>query len=147
LTNRTRTPRKFLIVDDNADSRTLLCKTLLRKFPDSVIQECQNGDTAIAVVRGERLQAVIAHRTFEYDGETLVRLLRRVDPAVPIIMVSGYDRREIAAAAGADAFMNYDAWLTVGTVVAQAIDARVRTKREPQSGTSEPESLAEPEPV
>ena len=120
------TPRKFLVIDDNADSRTLLSRTLLRKYPEAVVQECQSGDTAMAVVRVERVQAVVVHRTFEYDGETLVRLLRRADPTVPIVMVSGYDRRASAHAAGADAFMNYDAWLTIGNVVAGAIASRPR---------------------
>lgn len=119
-------PPKFLIVDDNGDSRTFLAKTLLRKYPAAVVQECQNSDTAILLVRTEPLSAVIAHRTFDYDGETLIRLLRRVGPKIPLVMVSGNDKRLIAHEAGADAFMDFDAWLTIGTVVAEAIAARER---------------------
>ena len=138
-------PQKFLVIDDHGDSRTFLTKTLLRKYPNSVVQECQNGDTAIALLRDERVSAVIAHRTFDYDGETLVRLLRKVGPNVPIVMVSGHDKRTVAFAAGADAFMHYDAWLTVGTVVAEAIAARSRCN----DGTGEQtiSDAAEPEPV
>lgn len=143
----TGTPRKFLVIDDNADSRTLLTKTLLRKYPDSLIQECQNGDTAILAVRAERIEAVIAHRTFEYDGETLVRLLRKAEPTVPIVMVSGYDRRDIAKAAGADAFMNYDEWLTIGNVVAAAMASRAGASAPRRPSGGEPEPLAETETV
>ena len=137
-------PPKFLIIDDNADSRTFLTKTLLRKFPDAIVQECQNGDTAVAAVRSERLSAVVAHRTFEYDGATLIRLLREAGPDVPLVMVSGYNRRDAAREAGADAFMNYDAWLTIGTVVAQAMAARGQMSRR---SASEASDLAEPEMV
>jgi DNA-binding NtrC family response regulator len=140
-------PHRFLVIDDNADSRTLLTKTLLRKYPESLIHECQTGDTAIAAARTDRLNAVIAHRTFEYDGETLIRLLRRANPTVPLIMVSGYDRREAAKAAGADAFMNYDAWLTIGNVVAEAMAARARTREEPRAPDVDKDALGEPEMV
>ena len=134
-------PHKFLIVDDNADSRTYLAKALLRKYGNAVVQECQSGDTATAILKSERVSAVIAHRTFDYDGETLVRLIRRVAPTVAIVMVSGYDRQIGARAAGADAFMNFDAWLTVGAVVADAMAARERAN----AGGQEP-AISEPEP-
>ena len=115
---------KFLIIDDNADSRTFLRRTLLRKYPGAVVVECHTGDTAIAMLRAERLSAVVAHRTFDYDGETLIQVLRQADPKVAIVMVSGADKRAVARKAGADAFMPFDAWLTIGSVVADSIAAR-----------------------
>jgi len=142
----TPAPRKFLVIDDNADSRTLLTRTLLRKFPDSVAVECENGDTAVAMLRTERLCAVIAHRTFDYDGETLIGMLRKADPEVPIVMVSGYDRRRVSNTAGADAFMDYGAWLTIGNVVADVLAAREKKSKSPVAA-KHPDSLAEPEPV
>jgi DNA-binding response OmpR family regulator len=138
-------PRKFLIVDDNADSRTYLAKTLLRKYKNAVVQECQSGDTATAILRAEHVNAVIAHRTFDYDGETLVRLIRRIAPKVAIVMVSGFDRQAKAREAGADAFMHFDAWLTVGSVVAEAMAARERAN---EAGAKKPGvSSRETEPV
>ena len=117
-------PRKFLIVDDNPDSRFLLVKTLLRKFPQAVLQETQDADTAIAIAKTERLDAMVVHRAMEVDGITLVRLLRHVSPTAPIVMVSGIDRTVEAVAAGATAFLNYDAWLRIGSVVADLLDLR-----------------------
>jgi CheY-like chemotaxis protein len=114
-------PRKFLIVDDNSDSRFLLVKTLLRKFPQAVVQECQDGDAAIAMTRAEKLDAIVAHRATEIDGLTLIRLLRQVNPTLPIVMVSGIDRSKEAIAAGANYFLSYDAWLRIGTVVAELL--------------------------
>jgi DNA-binding response OmpR family regulator len=81
----------FLIVDDNADSRFLLVKTLLRKFPHAVLQETQQADAAVSLARAGRLDAIIAHRATDVDGLTLLRLLREVNPTVPIVMVSGID--------------------------------------------------------
>lgn len=113
---------KFLVIDDNADSRFLLVKTLLRKFPQAVIHECQDAEAALLVVRTTPdLDAIVTHRAFEVDGLTLVQLLRRVNPMVPIVMVSGVDRSREAAAAGATCFLNYDAWLRIGTVVAESL--------------------------
>ena len=89
-------PQKFLIVDDNPDSRFLLVKTLLRKFPQAVLQETQDGPSSITLVRSNTLDAVVVHRAAEIDGLTLVRLLRDANPSVPIVMVSGIDRSKTA---------------------------------------------------
>jgi CheY-like chemotaxis protein len=116
-------PRKFLIVDDNADSRFLLVKTLLRKFPLSAPQETQDGESALNLTRSGDFDAVIVHRAAEVDGLTLVRLLRQVDATVPIVMVSGIDRTRQALEAGATTFLSYEAWLRIGTVVAEILAA------------------------
>ena len=115
------TPVRFLVVDENSDSRFLLVKTLLRKFPNAVLQECQHGDTATAIAKTDKLSAIVVHRTFEYDGATLVSLMRRVNPTVPIVMVSGVDRSAEGMAAGATCFLKYDEWLRIGTVVTDAM--------------------------
>lgn len=114
-------PRKFLIIDDNSDSRFLLVKTLLRKFPQAVLQECQDADAAIGLVKTEKLDAVVAHRAAEVDGLTLIRMLRQASATVPIVMVSGFDRSKEAVLAGATCFLSYDAWLRIGTVVADLL--------------------------
>lgn len=117
-------PYKFLIVDDNADSRFLLVKTLLRKFPQAVLQETQDGESALALTRSQGLDAVVVHRAAEVDGLTLVRTLRQANPAIPIVMVSGLDRTKTAIEAGATTFLSYDAWLRIGTVVAELLPAK-----------------------
>ncbi|HVU32824.1 MAG TPA: response regulator [Opitutaceae bacterium] len=120
------TEPRFLVIDDNAESRMLLVKTLLRKFPDGVVSECQHAETAVKLSRGERLSAIVAHRTFDHDGAALIRLLRRANPSVPLIMVSGQDQSVRAKLAGADAFLDYDAWLQIGSVVSAVIDRKAQ---------------------
>jgi DNA-binding NtrC family response regulator len=117
-------PRRFLIVDDNADSRFLLVKTLLRKFPLAALLETQEGDAALAMMRAEPLDAIIVHRAAEIDGVTLVRMLREVNSTIPLVMVSGIDRSRQAMEAGATTFLSYDAWLRIGTVVDEILTAR-----------------------
>jgi CheY-like chemotaxis protein len=114
-------PKKILIVDDHADGRFLLVKTIHRKLPESLVQECGDATTAIYSVEHDRPDAVIVHRAGEIDGLSMVRLLRRVDGRVPIVYVSGYDREREALEAGANQFLNYDAWLNIGTIVAQIL--------------------------
>src|ERR1044072_4869493 len=114
---------KFLVIDDNPDSRFLLVKTLLRKFPDAVLQECQSSLPAIDSAKADQISAVVLHRASDADGGLLIRLIRRVNATVPIVMVSGYDRSKIALAAGANGFLNYDEWLRIGTVVADLLEA------------------------
>jgi CheY-like chemotaxis protein len=114
---------RFMVVDDNPDSRFLLVKTLLRKFPAAVVQECQHAETAISIAQTETIAAIVTHRTAEVAGVEVVRGLRAANPSVPIVMVSGIDRRMAAIAAGANAFLLYDEWLRIGTVVAELLGA------------------------
>ncbi len=109
----------FVIIDFHAESRYLLVKTLRRKFPEAVIHESDDAEKAIEIARAVNLAAIITHRTFEMEGAELVRRLRDADPRVPIIMVSGMDRSDVARAAGATDFLHYDEWLRIGTVVEQ----------------------------
>lgn len=111
------TSLKFLVVDFHAESRFLLVKTLLRKFPGARIFEEEDADRALEVVRRHKLSAIITHRTFEVSGADLVRMFRQYDANLPIIMVSGMDRAESASDAGADSFLHYDEWLMIGSVV------------------------------
>lgn len=137
---------KFLVIDDNADSRFLLVKTLLRKFPSAVIQECQDAESAVELAQYEGLVAIITHRATEIVGLKLVPLLRAANPQVPIIMVSGIDRRADALAAGADAFLLYDEWLRLGTVVAEFIRGRrgeeTDARRDDDPSQTQPSSRA-----
>src|SRR4051812_29879023 len=58
-------PPKFLVIDDNPDSRFLLVKTLLRKFAGAVMLECQNSEAALEMAKASDLSAIICHRTAE----------------------------------------------------------------------------------
>ena len=127
-------PYTFLIVDDNSDSRFLLVKTLLRKFPQAELKETPNGEAALTLARSSRLDAIIIHRAAEFDGLTLVAMVRTICPATPIVMVSGLDRTRAAIEAGATTFLSYEEWLRIGTVVAGLL----ATPNERPSATSEP---------
>jgi CheY-like chemotaxis protein len=124
---------KFLVVDDNADSRFWLVKTLLRKFPRAVVQETRDGEAAVGIARAGNLSALIVHRAAETDGLTLVRMLREAAPTIPIVMVSGLDRTAEALAAGANTFLNYEAWLRIGTVVDELIEPQRTNSNETAS--------------
>jgi DNA-binding response OmpR family regulator len=132
---------RFLIIDDNGDSRSLLVRTLIRKLPAAVVQECQHADPAVTLARSGKFSAIITHRTFEFDGIALVALLRAANPAVPILMVSGRDRENDALGAGATRFMSYDEWLRLGNVMA-ALLAQTRSPFESErsvDGSPEPQ--------
>lgn len=118
--------RKFLVVDFHAESRFLLVKTLLRKFPGSLIYEEDDADRATELLRTRRITAVITHRTFEVAGVDLVRQFRAAAPTLPIIMVSGIDREAAALEAGATSFLHYDEWLRIGSVVEAHLSGRRR---------------------
>lgn len=108
---------EFLLIDDNADNRFLLSKTLLRKFPNALMQECQDSEPALVAARRPAITAAIVHRATDVDGLPLIEMIRKARPTLPILFVSGADLRTKAFEVGATAFLNYDAWLRVGIVV------------------------------
>ncbi|HVU33370.1 MAG TPA: response regulator [Opitutaceae bacterium] len=124
-------PLTFLVLDDNADGRFLLAKTLLRCFPTSAVQECVEIEVATTLCRTQPPHAVIAHRARGLDGMETIRQLREANPSVPIVYLSGIDRTQEAIRAGATCFLNYDAWLRIGTVVADLLPNHIA----PEEGT------------
>jgi DNA-binding NtrC family response regulator len=114
---------KFLVVDDVPENRHLLAKTLLQKFSGSLLQECEESTPALFAAQSDRLSAVVVHRAADVDGLTLITMLRRVNPSVPIIMVSGRESCPGAIEAGATAFLHDDSWLRIGVVVEETIAA------------------------
>ena len=108
-------------------------KTLRRKFPEALVHETEDAEKAIEIARAVDLAAIVTHRTFEMTGIELVRRLRDADPKVPIIMVSGIDREEAALVAGANAFLHYDQWLRIGSVV----EAHLRKPELPDNAASD----------
>jgi DNA-binding NtrC family response regulator len=112
---------KFLVIDEDNDSRFLLVKTLLRKFPGAAVIECRVADAALSIARTDKLSLIVTHRTAELAGSDLVRALREINSTVPIVMVSSIDRCEAAQEAGASTFLLYDEWLRIGTVVEELL--------------------------
>ena len=112
---------QFLVIDFHAESRYLLVRTLLRRFPQATIHECDDARRALELARAVNLRAIVTHRTFDVSGLELVKLLRDADPEVPIVMVSGIDREQDALRAGANAFLLYDEWLRLGVAVEHAM--------------------------
>lgn len=114
--------KRFLIVDDNPDGRSLLTRTLLRKFPRALLTECSDPDRAATSAQVGAFDAIVVHRAGELTGIELIALIRKAAPDVPLIYISGVDRGREALDAGASAFLNYDAWLGLGTLVASLLE-------------------------
>ena len=120
----------FLVVDHHAEGRLLISRTLLRKLPGAVLHECDTLDLALSALANTPVDVIVSHRVIGYDGPTTVRFLRAANATVPIIMVSGANRVSEAVAAGADAFVHFDAWLTIGSVAEKLLQAKMAPKRE-----------------
>jgi ActR/RegA family two-component response regulator len=128
---------EFLLIDDNADNRFLLAKTLIRKYPNALVQECQDSTPAMVAARRSTLTAAVVHRASDVDGLPMVEMIRQARPTLPILFVSGGDARAKALEAGATAFLNYDAWLRVGVVMEEML----------RPGVSAPPFAAEAQPA
>lgn len=112
----------FLVVDSNVDNGNILIRSLSRKFPAASIQLCRTSHAAIEALATEVIDAVVLHRTDMEDATHMIEGLRQIAPTVPIVAVSGVDRRRQLLAAGAAAFLNFDEWLRIGAIVQGVIE-------------------------
>lgn len=114
-------PLRFVIVDDNADTRFILARSVSKQFPQAEMQECWDAESALQQASAPAVSAVVVHRTTEMTGVYFVQELRKTSPSVPILMVSGIDRSHVALAAGASRFLLFEQWLQVGMVVSEML--------------------------
>lgn len=116
----TATPFRFIIVDHQKESRELLVSAVRRKFAECEIFECRDCASAAKKVSG-LVDAVVVHRGLEIPPLDLVKVLRRLNAHVPIVVVSSIDRSEEVLAAGATGFLRLDECPRLGLVVMNAI--------------------------
>lgn len=132
-----------MVIDDVEENRFLLAKTLLRKFPGARIREYEEADAALAALIADPPALVVAHRSLDLDGLALVRAVRQAAPTLPIVAVSSRADWPESLSAGANEFLNYEAWLRIG-VLAERLLASPSSSAGPLPPAS---SSASPLPV
>ncbi len=90
--------RRYLLVDDNRDLAENLAEILASEGAEAVA--AVSGQQALEQVRGSRFDALVTDmRLPAMDGVDLVHAIRRVDPGLPALAMTGYARGlELAAA-------------------------------------------------
>jgi DNA-binding response OmpR family regulator len=124
LANMPAHSHHFLLIDDNADNRFILMRAMTKSFPDALLEERWGTDAALESGSNPLVDAIIVHRTTEMTGVYFIQWLRKANPTVPIMMVSGIDRTHAALAAGANRFLLIDDWKELGATIAQLLQER-----------------------
>ncbi len=94
--------RRLLIVDDDAEFRTLLGEQLAQSG-EFETTACETGEAALAHVADSYFDAILLDVTLpDMDGREVCRLMRRAGVKVPIILVA-------ASSADADVILGLDA--------------------------------------
>jgi hypothetical protein len=112
--------RKFLVVGHSRDNAVLIIRALSRKFPLCDIVQLNKTSEAIGLLSTKHVDAIVVHRAVVSDTVETVSVLRTISRA-PIIALSGADRRNAILAAGATAYLNFDEWMLLGSIVANAL--------------------------
>ena len=120
-------PLHFVVIDDNADTRFIVVRSLAKTFPAATIKECSDAQRALDAASAPSVSAAVIHRTTEMTGLYFIQLLRKANPTVPILMVSGVDRTPAALAAGANAFVLFDQGQRIGLAVAELVSPKPAT--------------------
>lgn len=130
---------KFLIVDDDADSRALLRWTFRRTYPQTVTREAVTLQGAVDHVLAERPDVVIVHRAADGDAVAIIRAIRAVAPRVAIVALSGSEvNAKAALEEGANEFLRRDEWLRLRSVLDGMLAARNPPVIEASEESAEP---------
>jgi DNA-binding NtrC family response regulator len=111
----------FIIIDDNRDGRFVLSRALFRHYPNAAIHEYRDFTGAREALAGLPADGgqtmVLLHRAPDSEGPELIRSVREVHPRVTIVALGNPATAAQAIAAGATRFLDYEAWLGLGTLV------------------------------
>ncbi|MCW5774297.1 MAG: sigma-54-dependent Fis family transcriptional regulator [Rhodospirillaceae bacterium] len=91
---------EILIVDDEADIRTIIADTLADEGYDTRV--AADADSALAAIRARRPSLVLLDIWLEgsrIDGMGVLDAIRAEHPSVPVVMISGHGTIEVAVAA------------------------------------------------
>ncbi len=91
---------RILVIDDNPDDRFLAMRELRRGFPDAVLVEVESGEELSAALEGTRPTLVITdYRMGWMDGLDVLRLMKTLDPDIPVVMLTGTGGETVAVEA------------------------------------------------
>jgi YesN/AraC family two-component response regulator len=101
-------PKSILIVDDEQIIRNVL-KRKLEQTTSYLVHTADDGTTGLEVFKNEKIDLVISDLLMtQMNGIELLRNLKQIDPAIPVIIITGYGTLDDAIAAihlGAEDFI------------------------------------------
>jgi CheY-like chemotaxis protein len=102
--------RRFIIADDDPESRFFVQRILLKLYPDATIAEAGTGEEALELCEwGGADLMIIDHKMPMIDGTALVRELRERQVAIPLVVISDLPQaKDAALKAGATLFLGKD---------------------------------------
>jgi DNA-binding NtrC family response regulator len=96
--DRPRPAARVLVVDDDDEMRALLRRTL--EFDGYEVTERDRGTHVLEVLRGAPFDLIILDKEMPgLTGLDLLPILRREFPQVPVVLVTAFGGRQIAASA------------------------------------------------
>lgn len=86
---------KILIIDDETDLRFVL-KRFLTKHNYEVV-EAATGKKALEILKSQEVNLILCDfKLDDMDGATVLKAIKEIDPAVPVIIITGYSNIKIA---------------------------------------------------
>ena len=99
---------QFIVADDDERARFLIEFALKRAFPNATLHSCSDGEDALRCFKESGADAVITDQSMpRLTGSDLTIEIRRLNPAVPIVMVSNSPfAKKDGLAAGANCYVD-----------------------------------------
>jgi PAS domain S-box-containing protein len=113
----------ILLVEDNPEVAEVTAAMLDQA--GYAVRHVPNADAALGTLETERFDLVISDITMpgHHDGLALARLLRRIRPRLPVLLVTGYSSRAVEAASEFTVLRKPFQSQQLGQAVAQALHA------------------------
>lgn len=91
---------RILIVDDEKQLVHYLRQTLMLELPDTQIDAAYSGEEALSKLANDRYDLIVADlRMPGFNGLELIKGVRYLDAAVPVILMTGYGSQGVESEA------------------------------------------------
>ena len=119
---------RILLVDDSVDVRRSVRAVLAEAVSNPEIGEAGDAAAALALLAHERWDVVVLDLSLpDRSGLQTLRDMRRLQPALPIVVMSFHAAPEYAAAARAAGAAAYVAKGSASAVIAAAVEGALAT--------------------
>src|SRR4051812_24273259 len=89
MTNGSDTTKRILIADDDVDTCTLLSRFLGKN--GFLVEHAHSGKSALTKVATETFDLILSDfRLGDMEGLEMLAEIRKINPAVPVIIITGY---------------------------------------------------------
>jgi DNA-binding NtrC family response regulator len=114
-------PTRLLVIDSDTQRRSLIIRTLARRFPNAITLEASDVKEAKITAISPTIDAVVGVASEQCAGTALIQSIRKADEWMPILIMDDLQYKEQLLSGGATAFLRREEWLLADSTLGRIL--------------------------